>query len=78
MASKNLSTAMGESMDVPGGSDQRKSENSWNKGSSRTQISSALYNFEGLKAEIGGVLGLKHEKMKNKVIFDDFIDKGYF
>ena len=50
----------------------RKNGDNWSR---RGQVSSVTYNFEGAKSEIGGVLGMRHEKMKNKVVFDDFIEK---
>ena len=56
-------------------STSKKGNSPWNKGGARQQMSSALYSFEGAKAEIGAVLGRKHEKMKNKVMYDDFIEK---
>ena len=34
-----------------------------------------MYGFEGAKSEIGAVMGLNHERMKCKVIFDDFVEK---
>ena len=57
------------------GQSSKKPGASWNKGGTRSQISAVMYGFEGAKSEIGGVLGLKHEKMKYKVIFDNFIEK---
>ena len=53
----------------------RKSGGSWNRGGMKGQTSTVMYGFEGAKAETGTVLRLKHEKMKYKVMFDDFIDK---
>ena len=32
------------------------------------------YNFEGAKSEIGAVLGMRHEKMKLKVMYDVFVE----
>ena len=37
-------------------------------------MSTISYNFEGAKAEIGVVLGLKDEQIKLKVMFDDFVE----
>ena len=51
---------------------ERKGAENWSR---RGQVSSVVYNFEGAKSEIGGVLGMRHEKMKNKVVFDEFIEK---
>ena len=64
-----------ESEALPGGQATKKTGASWNRGAQRGQSSAVIYSFEGTKTEIGAVLGLKHEKMKHKVIFDDFIEK---
>ena len=58
------------------GQGNKRSGGSWNRtGQKGGQTSITMYNFEGAKTEIGAVLGLKHERMKNKVIFDDFMEK---
>ena len=57
------------------GQTSKKSGGSCNRGGQKVQASTVMYGFEGAKTEIGAVLGLKHERMKYKVIFDDFIDK---
>ena len=62
-----------ESETLVGGQTSKKTGASWNRGGQRGQSSAVMYGFEGAKTEIGAVLGLKHEKMKHKVIFDDFL-----
>ena len=54
------------------GEQNTKGGDSWNR---RTQVTSVAYNFEGAKIEIGGVLGMRHEKMKHKLVFDEFVEK---
>ena len=66
--------AAGETGNAAGGGEQKKSGGSGSKGSARGQMNTASYNFEGAKPEIGVVLGLKHERMKSKVMFDDFVE----
>ena len=43
----------------------RKGSENWSR---RGQLSLVAYNFEGAQSEIGGVLGMRHEKIKNKVV----------
>ena len=57
------------------GQTSKKSVGPWNRGGQKVQASTVMYVFKGAKTEIGAVLGLKHKRMKYKVIFDDFIDK---
>ena len=70
-----LEAKAAESETTVAGQTSRKTGGSWNRGGQKGQMSAVMYGFEGAKTEIGAVLGLKHEKMKHKVIFDDFIDK---
>ena len=80
MASGNQMTTVGgqqmsrEAGQASGGGEQKKTGSGWNKTGTRGQMTATSYNFEGAKAEIGVVLGLKHEKMKSKVMFDDFVE----
>ena len=53
----------------------KKSGGLWSKGNAKIHIYLVVYNFEGAKTEIGAVLDPKYEKIKHKVIFNDFIDK---
>ena len=57
-----------------GGSEAKKTGNSWGK-NAKAQTSAVSYGFEGAKAEIGAVLGMRHERMKLKVMFDEFVEK---
>ena len=51
-----------------GSGEVKKLASGWNK-DSRMSTSSVLYNSEGAKPEVGGVLGLRHEKIKVKVMY---------
>ena len=74
MSTSNQQTPVGhqpvtrETGNAIGGGEQKKSGGSASKGGARGQMNTASYNFEGAKPEIGVVLGLKHERMKSKVI----------
>ena len=68
----------------PAGNDNENGTNNQPNGSSRGgrrnnhiqgNITSVSFNFKGGKPEIGVVLGLKHEKIKMKGTYDDFIEK---
>ena len=76
MNTPSFSDAKGAEVDVAvTGQSNKKPGAPWNKGGTKSQISTVMYGFEGAKSEIGAVLGLKHEKMKCKVTYDDFIEK---
>ena len=63
-----------QGMNSQGGGEARKSGNSWGR-NAKAQTSSVAYNFEGAKTEIGAVLGMRHERMKLKVMYDEFIER---
>ena len=70
-----LTDSPGMQGDASKGSDEvKKTASGWNK-DSRMSTSSVSYNFEGAKPEVGAVLGLRHEKIKVKVMYDVFIEK---
>ena len=70
-----IDSKMGENDGTTTSQGNKKTTSAWSRGNTKGQISSVTYGFEGAKAEIGAVLGLKHEKMKLKAMFDDFIEK---